>query len=826
MNKRAIPEEYEKDKQIILNAYKEGLPVRRIEARFGYTRYYISKIKNILISEGLITEEEISVASARYYKENPNAQGLNKTKVRKPKDRKKAEARHKKSLEKRRKVLELVKQGKSKTQIARELEMNPTTVSWNINILIEEGKIKKEDVMKDSRQADTKTINKEDDNYIIKIDRLVNYLEQGWKGHNIRKKLDITPYEFDVLMRDIKAKGIMTAEQIKLARERKRQEDLQFVANSVHSKLTISQMRQIRPEFSYNEITPMIRELIKDGIITQEEVDENKKQKIIRTMNSSVQMTPDEQTQFILDKIQQGYSPKEILDSDTTQSLSMHKILYQKRQLISKGKITQEEADRLMQERIKKQQDKKIEELMEKIKEYTEQGYSMKEIFENFIDDYTSYSYFIQMKGEYAKEHGWYTREELANFRRLRKKREEENIPAEERKRLEEEKIKREKIRQEEIIKRRNARKDKTRKKQLEDLESLKERLKNSKNETMRTAAEALGFSVEYAYKIRNIGIQNGIWLTEEELNQIKRRKRQIQRRNQKKRKQQQELERDKKKQENKAAKKETLWKFRAYVEQGYDLKEIAQMMNYSIPYMYQLKRKAIEDNIWFSEEAIEEFKSIRQKKEEKEKRTRQKREEIEQKREMAAAKKEMQKKKAMENERKQKIRGYVANYKKYKKMAKKEDRMEIYGEENVSIEGRKKLIPILVKLHALDVDISEQDIQIVLNALDMYPELADATSIKFLISDANKKGGLKAAEKMAIHLTNTLKNTQFYKPLTEYRRWIAKRALLPKIKELKEQGMSNTDIGERLGITSLEVLNILESRVKIKFPGEPEIDK
>ena len=262
-------------------------------------------------------------------------------------------------------------------------------------------------------------------------------------------------------------------------------------------------------------------------------------------------------------------------------------------------------------------------------------------------------------------------------------------------------------------------------------------------------------------------------------------------------------------------------------MEQGYGLKEIAQMMNYSIPYMYQLKRKAIEDNIWFSEEAIEEFKSIRQKKEEKEKRTRQKREEIEQKREMAAAKKEMQKKKEMENARKRKIRGYVVNYKQYKKMAKKEDRMEIYGEENVSTEGRKKFIPILVKLHALDVDIPEQDIQIVLNALDMYPELADATSIKFLISDANKKGGLKAAEKMAIRLTNTLKHTQFYKPLTEYRRWIAKRALLPKIKEFKEQGMSNTDIGERLGITSLEVLNILnESRVKIKFPGESEIEK
>lgn len=99
------PEEYEKDKQIILSSYKEGLPVRRMIARFGYTKTYISKIKNTLIAEKLITEDEIKSASLEYYKENPNAQGLDKSRVRKSKGTEKAEKRHNKSLEKKKKFL-------------------------------------------------------------------------------------------------------------------------------------------------------------------------------------------------------------------------------------------------------------------------------------------------------------------------------------------------------------------------------------------------------------------------------------------------------------------------------------------------------------------------------------------------------------------------------------------------------------------------------------------------------------------------------------------------------------------------------------------------
>lgn len=136
---RRIPteDEYLKNKQVILDAFKNGLPIRRMLARFNYTRTYIAKMRDTLISEGLITEDEIKSASAQYYKENPNAQGLDKSRIRKSKG-KKAERRHNRSLENKEKVFELVKQKYTKSQIARELEIHLSSVRSYIKALIEE----------------------------------------------------------------------------------------------------------------------------------------------------------------------------------------------------------------------------------------------------------------------------------------------------------------------------------------------------------------------------------------------------------------------------------------------------------------------------------------------------------------------------------------------------------------------------------------------------------------------------------------------------------------------------------------------------------------
>ena len=133
-------EEYEKDKQLILSAYRAGLPMRRMYDELGFTRTYIINMRDTLIEEGLITEDEIKLASKKYFKENPAAQGLNKTKVKKPKGTEKADKIHNQSLEKREKIYELVKQGYAQVQIAKTLEISQAVVSFHIKNLIEDRK--------------------------------------------------------------------------------------------------------------------------------------------------------------------------------------------------------------------------------------------------------------------------------------------------------------------------------------------------------------------------------------------------------------------------------------------------------------------------------------------------------------------------------------------------------------------------------------------------------------------------------------------------------------------------------------------------------------
>ncbi len=372
--------------------------------------------------------------------------------------------------------------------------------------------------------------------YFETIERIVTYLKKGWKNYNIRRKLNISPFDFDIYIGDIKRKKIMTSEEIKAVRAKKREEDLKFIADSINDGLSLTQIRELKPEFSYNEVTPMVKELITNGVVTQEQVEENQKNATRNTMNKEVELSPEEQVKFILDKVRKGYTPAEIVKSDKTKSLTMHKVLYQKRRLIAEGIITEEEADNAMRKRQENALKRKHKRIAKKIKEYTELGYTLVEI-SGFITEY-NYGTLVDIKNAYAKENGWYTKEELESFAVLRKKREAEeaqrafeSLPPEEKeriikereaeaKRLEEEKRKR----QEEIIVRRQARKAETNKKHQEDIDILKEHIKSGK--TMERAAELMNCSLGYAYKIRRKSVQNGSWLTTEELELIQEQKR------------------------------------------------------------------------------------------------------------------------------------------------------------------------------------------------------------------------------------------------------------------------------------------------------------
>ena len=237
--------------------------------------------------------------------------------------------------------------------------------------------------------------------------------------------------------------------------------------------------------------------------------------------------------------------------------------------------------------------------------------------------------------------------------------------------------------------------------------------------------------------------------------------------------------------------------------------------MNYSVSSLTVLKKVA--NKIFNDDEDLEKFEQLLKLKDEKAKKEEQTRLERAQKR---AIREQEAIKKALNKERKRKIKSYAEIYKTYKKIAQKEDRLELDGVDNVTTEGRRKFIEILIDLHNLEADISDKDIELVMNTFDMYPEIANEDNIKFLILEANKKGGLKSATIMIDELSNTLRYTKFYKPLIEYKGWVKKVALLPKIQEMKKQGINNTQIGERLGISSAEVSIILNNDKKPDFSG------
>lgn len=549
-------------------------------------------------------------------------------------------------------------------------------------------------------------------------------------------------------------------------------------------------------------------------------------------MNKGLQLSPEEQVQFILDKVRKGYAPSEIVNSDKTKSLTLHKVLYQKRKLIAEGKISQEEADRAMRRRQEKVLARKHKKVINRIKEYTEFGYNLVEISE-FITSY-SYGTLSEIRNTYIKKEGWYTEEELATFAIRRKMREAEeaqrafeSLPLSERIRIEEERIAEEKRceeekrkRKEEIIAKRKDRKNETFQRHQEDAKQVKEYLKSGK--TMEKAAELLGVSVAYVYKIRRESIQNNTWLTGEELASIQEQK------EKEKAKAKRKVERERRKEQKRKVEEEQFrikkgaWTLLKYREEGYTYKEISEKMNYSISYLIALKRKANE--LFADEESLKEFTQLMKIREEKAKQEEQIRLDKE-RREADKAVKEVEAiHKAFQKERRRKIKGYAESYKKYKKEAKKEDNLELDGEQNVPTEGRKRFIEVLIELHRLEANISDNDIEITLNSFYMHPEIADKKSIKFLILDAYKKGGIQSAKRMNIELINALRETKFYTLLIEYNKWIKEKVLFLQIQNLKAKGMSNSDISEKLGISSAEVNVIFYNSRKMEFPSFEEI--
>lgn len=806
---RPTEEEYQEKKPQILKMFQDGIPMRRMEERLGMTIFYIKQIRNELISEGELTEEEIKVAYHQYMKENPPAQGLDKRKTRQKSNTQKAETRHAKSLAKKERTFELVKQKKAIVEIANELQVTGTTVIWYIKQLVSENRLLPEEVVKRQKGHTIVQIDKKSPEYLTQRNEIVSYLQLGWKNDAIRKKLEITPFYMDIYLNDIRNQKILTVEEITIARDKKRIKDLEDLENHIKNGGSIQQFKEMKPEFAPNEVTPLIKELIANGRVTQEQIDQNRKKAAIRSMNREVEMSPEEQVQFILDKLKEGYSPTEIVKSDETHSITMYKVLYQKRKLIAQGSISQEKANEAMKKRQQDKLQQKHHAIIELIKDYTRQGYLLTEIAEK-IEGY-EYVSLSKIKNNYEKEFGWFTKEELKEFARQRKLREYHALPQEEKDRLAEEKRLLAIQRQENAVRKRQERKDKTLEIHQQDLIIIKSGIKRGM--TMREIARLMQCSVEYLFQVQKESKKNGTWLTEEELHDIKQLK---------ERKKQQIVEnKETEKERIKAHKvavqaekrRQELWKLRYLATQGLTIDEIAEQMHYSKVHIGVLKKKAIEEGLWFPEEELENFKERRfQRKMAKVLPITFQQEVID-----PFEKKESVTDKTVLEQLKRRLG-------EYRKLAQIEDALEADGEEAVPTKDRMNFINWLINIHQAGGIISKEDTEFMVNFYYIYPKLATKESIKTLLLNNGRLEGYNGVYQMTNELISVLEESPYRDAIAQYRVWARKMTKIPEMKEMKKQGMSNTEIGEKLRISSAEVAILLEERKIMNFFGEQEV--
>ena len=365
-------EEIEEDKKDILKMFQDGIPISKMMLELGRGIKYIKMIRAELISDGLITEEEIQEGQARWKEKFPPAQGgLKQNRVYVPRK----STRHQEKIEKKEKtkeqILMLIKAGKTVTDISNELRILDPTVRLYTNELVEENKIS-EDEVKWNKTADDEIaeakIDRTTEEYIKNKSKVLQMLKNGYTSLTIRTRLSLTPYDYKVYLTDLVRFKSISYEEIQEKRELKHLQNLQFVATRIKMGDTLSLIQKnMDEELAVNSLRKLVNELNELGIITKEEVIANARTAQKNSFSKGKSLSTEEQIKYIREKVFLGYTPKEIVDSDETGSISMNSTVYQKKIMIKEGVITKEEAERLMEKHRRELLEKKIRFIREKV---------------------------------------------------------------------------------------------------------------------------------------------------------------------------------------------------------------------------------------------------------------------------------------------------------------------------------------------------------------------------------------------------------------------------------------------------------------------------
>ena len=491
----------------------------------------------------------------------------------------KEELKRARSRERKEKTLEMLKNKKSISQVSNELQVSTATVLRYIRELIQEERITEDEIYKTPRGVRNQKIDRNNEEYILIRSEIIKYLKMGWSTKAISKELNVTSYYMNIFMREITTKRFMTSAEISEDRARKKEEDLELLVKIVNEGLTVKHYGELRPELSVQTIASYIKELIDAGRISREQIDENFKKSISKARLASMPMTIEEQKAFIIDKLNKGYSIPEIIEADTTGTLTRERVIKRRNELIAAGLVTEKDIQKFKNARQKSMIVEKHDELIGIIMNYVRQGFDFAEIA---IILECSKSYIYKLKTAYTRDHSWFTEEEIEEFKSKRKLDAYEDLPVDAKARLLEAK-KQEEEEAEESRKirtaNRQARVNQTQQKHQEDIEIIKKYLLLGYEYS--EIGKILEKSVEYVYKLKYESMGSATWLTDSEIEMAEKRK--LRRREKQAQKIQaiKEQEKERRIQERKESeekiKLDTLLTLRELTTQGLSTSEIAR---------------------------------------------------------------------------------------------------------------------------------------------------------------------------------------------------------------------------------------------------------
>lgn len=360
-------------KQKVLQGFKEKKSPKELSVELRVSLTTIARIKKALIEEGLISEEEILNEQSEDVRDRDE------------------------------RVLGKLKAGVKQAQIAREEAISPALVTMLKQKFIIEGKLEGQ-TGKTTKNKDKKRNKKvqSEVNYTVNTDysklgeqekQVIGLLLKGYPLLYICKKLDIEQFDLNTIIQELKKKKYITSFQIKNAREKLKEDDEKSILVFLKRGYSQVDILQELPHLTRATISRRISDLVKKGEMTQEQ---------IKIYQYEAPQGEKEIMEFVLKKLQLGFTVKEIIEADENGFLTERRVRNAIEMLIQAGRITKFEIEKAKANRnAQKRADEELSVKMQ-ILELLRQGKSSQDIADEMKVSYN----FVWMRVSKMKNTG------------------------------------------------------------------------------------------------------------------------------------------------------------------------------------------------------------------------------------------------------------------------------------------------------------------------------------------------------------------------------------------------------------------------------------